>query len=99
MQGMKATARFGPIVNKEGMSVVFSRLVSALSIKHEGADKDRDIILSLCITAVPHTHYKEELSILKGKKEAPVCDHINVPENKREQWIKHTCCGAWEKLS
>jgi hypothetical protein len=90
--------RWYPIIEKENIIVVLSRLTNLLSVKHESQIKDLELVQGVAARAIPHSAYKSTLDTLKGKKDAPVCDHINVKENKREQWVKHTCCGSWEQL-
>ena len=96
--------RFGPILSKEdGLQVVTSRLRALLSIKHESQAKDLELIQTMAVRDVPHAHFKASLDAVKGKisPSGQECNHINLPEgvhNKREQWVKHTCCNTWQLI-
>lgn len=97
-QCIRVAVRFGPAAIKESLPVIPSRLVRALSI-HTSSDDAESELLHKCTDVLPHKAFDIYIKEITGKPHAESCDHINVKENKREQWVKHTCCGTWEKLS
>lgn len=96
-QNARVAEVFGPSIIKESLSIVPSRLTALLPIVGTHSDI-LGLVKECALCHIPDSAFKATLDTLKGKKDSPICDHINVKENKREQWIKHTCCGKWEQI-
>jgi hypothetical protein len=88
---MRITERFGPIVQKENVIIVTSRLAALLPIKQ--SDNDRTYVLEMAQRDVPHDHYISALDRIKKRPEKPICEHLAG----REVWNKCKGCGAWIK--
>lgn len=102
-QRARVTERFGSFITKQGISVVPSRLVALLPLKavENAPDVAQGLILEVCQSHVPDSTFKAKITEINGNKAKLECDHINLPNgtvNKREQWIKHTCCNTWQQI-
>ncbi len=90
---MRVTRRFGPLIEKESLSIVPSRLVKMLTIKHESPEKDLSMLSEMGIRAVPHSAFTSQYLTLKGQPKKANCDHIGT---KRTWWTKCEC-GHWQE--